>query len=376
MRAVTWFWLCFSAWAQTPPSLPPDQPAAVPADQKADGPSPQSPVASSEHWISGSIDLGYRWQTGPGGNKNVYRSIVDLGSGPKLLDADFSIVDPKHRWFDRIDTRAANWGDDPYTTLSVAVYKKRTYDFSSSYKNIAYFNDVPTFANPLLDRGVLTSERTFDVRNRMSSFDLTIRPGTAIVPYFSYDRASAYGDGVTTFVSDQNEYPVPFHSNFSQNNIRAGLRIESNRYHVTIEQGGTTFHDDQALYQSAGPNPGNRGTPYLGSTLYLNGLSQTSAVSDTKVLQRPWLQLNQLLGCPLMGNTSILGLRVTPVTCKPTLVTSRCSHRRCCSLHNSTLYPPRQRFRIRPARRVARSGYTAPANHQQLAHGQNPDFWT
>src|SRR3954454_9915706 len=235
---------CIAAWgqeAQSPPAAAAKP--ATPADQKAAETTAESPVPVTERWLTGSFDVGYRWRTGPAGNENVYRSLVDLGDGPKLLNADFSIVDPKRRWFDRIDTRAANWGDDPYTTLNVAAHKSRVYDFVSSYRNLAYFNNLPSFANPLLDRGVLTSERTFDIRNRMSSFELTLLPDNWLIPYVAYDRASGYGTGVTTFVSDQNEYPVPFRSNFSQNNMHGGVRIELNRYHVTVEQGGTTFRD-------------------------------------------------------------------------------------------------------------------------------------
>ena len=123
--------LCVAAWgqqAQQPPA--PAKPETAPAG--SDQPKQQR-LPATERWVTGHIDFGYRWQT-PGGNQNVYRSIVDLGEGPKLLDADFSIVDPKHRWFDQIDTRAANWGDDPYTTLSVTARKDRVYDFISSYR--------------------------------------------------------------------------------------------------------------------------------------------------------------------------------------------------------------------------------------------------
>lgn len=283
MKNVRWLCLCVAAWGQQAPPPAAAKPEAS-QEQKAAEAASESPVPSTERLVTGSIDVGYRWRTGPGGNEKVYRSVVDLGEGPKLLDADFSIVDPKHRWFDRIDTRAANWGDDPYTTLNVAVRKNRVYDFVSSYRNLAYFNNLPSFANPLLDRGVLTSERSFDIRNQMSSFELTLLPGNWLIPYFAYDRASGYGDGVTTFVSDQNEYPAPFRSNFSQNNMRGGLRVELNRYHATVEQGGTTFRDDEALFQSPGAaNPGNRGTPYLGNVLSLNGLSQAYGVRGNGV---------------------------------------------------------------------------------------------
>ena len=54
---------------------------------------------------------------------DTYRSLVDLGSGPKLLGAEFTITDPKSRWFDRINVRAYSWGDDPYGTLHADAFK-------------------------------------------------------------------------------------------------------------------------------------------------------------------------------------------------------------------------------------------------------------
>lgn len=268
--------LCFVAAAYA-------QEAAKPQEPAAESPA-ESPVPATEHRITGWVEVGYRWVAGPAGSQNMYRSVVDLGEGPKLLGADFTIIDPKRRWFDRIDTRASNWGDDPYTTLYVTARKEKVYDFLSSYRNLAYFNNIPSFANPLLERGIYTSERIFDRRSRMSSYDLTLLPGNWITPYLAYDRASGYGNGVTTFVSDQNEYPVPDRSNFSQNNFRGGVRIEMPRYHATVEQGGTSFRDDQYLYQAAGgSNPGNRPNRYLNQDLYLTSLSQALGVRGDSI---------------------------------------------------------------------------------------------
>ena len=278
MKKLIWVWLCLAARGQEPPQPEPAQ------DQTTPKVVSESPDAAPEPWVTGTLDFGYRWRTGPAGNANVYRSLVDVGEGPKLLNGDITIMDPTHRWFDQIDAHAANWGDDPYTTLSVAIRKRRVYEFTSTYRNLAYFNNVPSFANPLLDRGVLSSERTYDTRSRINSFELSLLPSSRVVPYVAYDRSSIYGNGVTPFVSDQNEYPVPFQTNMFNNNMRGGVRFELSRYHMTIEEGGTTFHDDQTLFQSLGAsNPGNRDSPFLGTSLSLNGVSQTSAVRGSSV---------------------------------------------------------------------------------------------
>src|SRR5262252_7883522 len=103
------------------------QPAAAATSAPADSQTP-TPVPAAEPVLTGSIDLGYRWRSNVGGSFDTYRSIVNLGSGPKLLGADFTITDPKHRAFDRMDVRAYNWGDDPYGTFYLRATKTKVYE--------------------------------------------------------------------------------------------------------------------------------------------------------------------------------------------------------------------------------------------------------
>ena len=245
----------------------------------------ESPVAVTEPSISGSVDIGYRWRTDPAGSVNTYRSIVDLGTGPKLLGTEFTIQDPKHRYFDRIDARAYNWGDDPYTTLHVNARKLRMYDFNADYRNIAYFNNLPSFADPLLSRGIVLNERSYDIRRRSSSFDLELLPGRTVVPYFTYNRSSGFGNGVSTFVTGANEYAVPSRINDSMDDFRGGVRFEFHRLHFNLEQGGTKFRDDQQL-SANGLNRGNVNTPILGQNLFLTNLLQSYAVRGTSAYSK------------------------------------------------------------------------------------------
>ena len=128
----------------------PAEAAAAPAkaDDKA-----ASPAPSSEQWFTGSFDFGYRWVGDVRGNNPTYRSIVNLGEGPKLTGLDFTITDPKHRLFDRIDARANAWGGDPYNTAHLQVVKRGLYELTGDYRNIAYFNAMPSFANPVAPLG-------------------------------------------------------------------------------------------------------------------------------------------------------------------------------------------------------------------------------
>jgi len=101
--------------AQNQPAAPPapaasqTAPAAAPTATAAPAatatPAAESPVPSAEQSFSGFVDLGYRWVTGVGGNQDTYRSVIDLASGLRLLSTEFTILDPKKHWFDRIDVR-------------------------------------------------------------------------------------------------------------------------------------------------------------------------------------------------------------------------------------------------------------------------------
>ena len=271
----------------------------VPVKTEAAVPVPAAAEPTTESWVAGSIDFGYRWRTQVGGSFDSYRSVVDLGSGPKLLGADFVILNPSKRLFDRIDVRAANWGDDPYSTLHLRASKSRRYEFSADYRNMAYFNALPSFGNPLLNRGSLLNERSFDIRRRLASMQLDLRPGSTIIPYLAYERSSGSGRGVTTFVSDANEYAVPNILHDSNDTYRAGVRMELLRFHATAEMGRTAFSDRQQIFEASAPNLGNRRTTYLGQRLFLGELQQSYDVDGGGVFTKfavtsnplPWLDV-------------------------------------------------------------------------------------
>jgi len=91
--------------AQAAPASP-----AVPKEKQAEA--PVAPVAL-EPKTSGSVDLGYRWNSNVTGSLDTYRSIVNLGEGPRVLGFHYSLFEaPKKAW-DRLDLSAAGWGGDP-----------------------------------------------------------------------------------------------------------------------------------------------------------------------------------------------------------------------------------------------------------------------
>lgn len=283
-----------------------------PKDQAADqstSPStgqPPSPVPAEDSWITGSIDVGYRWNTGVGGSFTSYRDIVNLGSGPKLLGADLTITDPNQHFFDVIHVRASDWGGDPYSTVHVDARKAKRYDFNADYRDIAYFSFSPSFADPLLANGIVLNQQSFDTHRRLASFTLDLLPGNWFIPYVGYESDSGSGNGVTTFVSNGNSYPVPNQMNDQTHLYRGGIRFELKRFHATLEQGGTTFKDDQSLFQgpSTSPSSINYGdvlTPVIGQTLDLTSLQAAYGIGGTSIYSKVLLTANPVSWLDLYG---------------------------------------------------------------------------
>jgi hypothetical protein len=247
----------------------------------------QAPAASpvpttAEPWITSWIDLGYRWRTDVGGSFDTYRTFVDLGSGPKLLGTEFTLIDPNHRFFDKIRVRAYSWGGEPYETFHLDAEKSKLYRFSADYRDIAYFDFLPSYADPLLSRGIILNEQSFDTRRKMGSFELDLLPTNWIIPYLAHDFNLGSGTGATAFVTDANQFPAPNRLYDLTNLYRGGVRIELRRFQATLEEGGTTFKNDQSLFQNPGStNYGNVSTPVLGQTTSLTSLLASYGIRGT-----------------------------------------------------------------------------------------------
>jgi len=281
-----------------------DQPAAAPPTPAQAAPAAASPVPATEPDFTGYIDLGYRWNTGIFGSVPTYRSIVDLGSGPKMLATEFTLVNPKKKFFDRIGVRAYDWGDDPYSTLHIDVTKSKWYDFSGDYRNIAYYNNLPAFADPLLmTNGIALNEQALDTHQKIGTYRLELLPGSRFVPYLEYEHNANDGTGIATFVSNANEYPVASLVRNSTENYRGGVRIELSRFHAKLEQGGTTFKDDQQLNQAPGQtNYGNFFSPILGQTLDLTSLQEAYGVRGHSVYTDASFSANPVSWADLYGS--------------------------------------------------------------------------
>ena len=271
--------LAASLHAQQPPAEPkpaepkPAEEAKPAAEEKKEAAAPIAPA--TERNFRFTFDAGYRFLDDVRGDFATYRSVVNLGEGPKLFGGEFDWTDPKSRLFDRLSVAAHNWGGDPYNTLRVTAERSKVYRLRGDYRNISYYNFLPSFANP--GTNFSFNERSFDLQRRSANVELELIPSSRIVPYLAYSRDSGRGTGITPFVTTGNEYPVATRIDDGTHYYRGGVRIESRWAHVTLEQGTARFKDDQQAF-TATRNPGNRTTTLLGQTLVLNSLLEAYRV--------------------------------------------------------------------------------------------------
>ncbi len=248
-------------------SAAPSTSAAAPAPAAAES------RPSGESWITGTVDIGYRWLATPGGSFETYRSVVNLGQGVRLTSLDLTILEPSRRWFDSMHVRGSGWGGDPYSVFHFDAKKAGLYRLNVDYRGISYFNNLPAYADPLLANGITLDEQSFDKHRRITSVNLEIHPGRAFTPYIAAERDSSTGTGVTVFQSSGNEYPIADTTDDSTNLLRAGFRAAFRHFDATVEEGYTNFRSDQND-STATKNNGDNSTPVTGQTLDLTGLLQ------------------------------------------------------------------------------------------------------
>ena len=282
MKSILVFLAVMPLLAQTP------APAAAAAAPAAAEPAAASPAPSAENWVTGYVEFGYRGLTGVGGSFSTYRSVVDLGSGLKLNDTDFTILDPKHRLFDRIRVRADHWGDDPWSSLHIFAEKRELYKFLVDVRRLSYFNDLTSYADPNLTRGIGLDQQSFDTRRYVGTYRLELFNNHLISPYLEYERDASSGSGVTVLQTSADEFAVPDTTTDSTDIYRGGTHISGRRFHVTLEAGGTVFKSSQNTYTytSAAGNPGNNPVPVFGQTLDLTSLLDAYGIRGRSVFTR------------------------------------------------------------------------------------------
>ena len=118
------------------------------------------------------------------GNPAMWSTLVNLGTGPRLLEYTLDVHSPLHTGllFDDLSFTNFGYGGDPNNLSRIRVLKGTLYNFNASFRRDQNIFDYDLFANPLNPATsnpnvpILQSPHEFLLTRRMSDANLSLLP--------------------------------------------------------------------------------------------------------------------------------------------------------------------------------------------------------
>jgi hypothetical protein len=202
--------------AQTPAASP-----APPAEPEG--------VTRGGYQIHSSIELGYR-STDVTGSGDMYDTLVNLQTGPRVLDQTLTMqsVDHQGLLFDNLYLNSVGWGGDPNNYLRLRADKNKWYNLQSSFRRDQYFSDYDLLANPLNPPtstpsiAIVNSPNQFATTRRMSDVDLTLLPQSVLSFRLGYSHNNMTGPSYSS-IHEGTEASLLQGWNTTMNSYRLGV---------------------------------------------------------------------------------------------------------------------------------------------------------
>jgi hypothetical protein len=243
---------------------------------------PQAPQEKPEGFKLGAyeghlaFEVGARFASDVRGNNNVYRTMVNLGEGFKLFNADFSLRG-SGKLFDHLDLSTNNWGGEPYSNVRFSMGKSDAYELNIDYRRHEYFFNLPAYANPLLQPGSFQSQHASDYGMQTTDVQLKFRPNSKIRPFVAYSHNSGINSDITpsftTYDVTGNEFMLFKKWHFGSDEYRGGVEFAFSKLFLSLQQGWRIVKNDEGESGVANPK-GNNSAPFLGQTITLTGLNR------------------------------------------------------------------------------------------------------
>ena len=156
--------------------------------------------------IHQSVDFGGHIVT-QSGSGAMYDTLVNIQSGPRLLDSSFQMtaVNPAHALlFDRLSSNSFGYGGDPVDGTFMNVSKGRIYNFQGSFRRDRQYFDYNLLANPLIPPTsvpfvpALDTPHLYNTVRRMTDVNITLAPLSKVNPRFGYFQNINQGPSLST----------------------------------------------------------------------------------------------------------------------------------------------------------------------------------
>lgn len=183
--------------------------------------------------VQQSIEFGGRITSGFGGNSSMYNTLVNLQSGPRLLDQSLSMrsATDSGMLFDSLTESAMGFGGDPNQIARFRMSKNKLYDFSAQYRHDQYYSDYNLLGsslavanpNPLGVNIFNQSPHFMDTRRSLADFNLKLLPQS----WMSFRLGYAYGkDEGPAYTSVHSPGDVLYLQNFGTRSDRYRIGVD------------------------------------------------------------------------------------------------------------------------------------------------------
>ncbi|MBV9217769.1 MAG: hypothetical protein JO053_16500 [Acidobacteria bacterium] len=220
--------------------------------------------------VTATTEIGYRWRSLTG-SLEKYRSDLNYKAGIRSFDTNFLMETEsgKGKLFDTLLVSNSGWGSDPNGFVRVNMEKTGYYDFTSTVRQITYFNNL---INHVLN------EHTQDTKNTLGDFDLKILPQNELIRFNLGGSFTHYkGTGLWTTRAYSDEFPVNADFNNRSNDMRVGAEGTLFGFDWGVTGGFRNFNE-RSHYFITTLNPGNNPANFavintLDRTFPVNGQS-------------------------------------------------------------------------------------------------------
>ncbi len=141
------------------------------------------------------------------GNRGVWDTFVNLGTGPRLLEYTLNVHSPTHTGllFDDLSLSNFGYGGDPNNLSQLRVLKGTLYNLNASFRRDQNIFDYNLLANPLNpptsnpNVPILDSPHEFLLTRRMSDVNLSLFPLAKVRFHAGWSRVVNEGTSFSTF---------------------------------------------------------------------------------------------------------------------------------------------------------------------------------
>ena len=161
---------------------------------------------TGNYHTNGSLELGVQI-TGVGGSSAMYDTLVNLQTGPRILEQSLNMRSLNHEGliFDRLNMYSFGYGGNPNQVTRFSMSKDKWYDFAMMYRydqNVWDYNILANPLNPVNPVEIVTnSPHAYGTRRNMQNYDLTLFPLSRFRVRLGFDWNRDQGPSFSSFHS-------------------------------------------------------------------------------------------------------------------------------------------------------------------------------